>query len=378
MTMTVGFVGAGQLARMAQQAAIPLGLRLRLLAESTDDSAAQVVPDVVVGDYRNLDDLLAFAKGCDVVTFDHELTDPQHLAELAAAGAQLVPSPQTKRFAQDKRHQRATLGGLGIPVPRNRSVADLVDVEGLAADAGWPVVLKAVRGGYDGRGVWVVAGASEAGEVLRDAASAGIELIGEAFVPIERELAVMVARRPSGESAIYPVVETVQSSGICNEVIAPAPVSPDVAQAARDLAGRIADAVEATGILAVELFSTADGLLLNEVAARPHNSGHWSIEGAVTSQFANHLRAVCDLPLGATDPTSPVSVMVNVLGRADGADPADLLPAVLEDPDVHVHLYGKTARPGRKLGHVTVCGDDLNDVRERARLAAATLGQEIS
>ena len=373
----VGFVGAGQLARMAQQPAIALGLQLRLLAEAADDSAAKVVPDVVVGNYRSLDDLLSFARGCDVVTFDHELTDPEHLAALEAAGVRLVPTPAAKRFAQDKRYQRTSFAEKGLPVPEHRDVDDVADVEQLAADVGWPVVLKAVRGGYDGRGVWVVSDASEAATVVTDAAQAGVDLMAEAFVPIERELAVMVARRPSGEVAVYPVVETVQSDGICNEVIAPATVEPAVATAARDLAERVAAVTGATGILAVELFATKDGLVINEVAARPHNSGHWTIDGAATSQFENHLRAVCDLPLGSTDPVAPISVMVNVLGRDDGTDPADLLPAALTDPDVHVHLYGKSARAGRKLGHVTVCGDDLDVVRKRARAAAAAVGRRI-
>ena len=377
MTRTVGFVGAGQLARMAQQAAIPLGIRLRVLAETPTDSAAQVVPDVMVGDYRNLDDLLAFAEGCDVVTFDHELTSPAHLLALEQAGCRLAPTPAAKRFAQDKWHQRSMLGSLGFPVPPHALVRTAADVEAFARTHSWPVVVKAVRGGYDGRGVWVVEDAAEAAAVV-DSAHEGRELLVETFVPIIRELAVMVARRASGDQAVYPVVETVQSSGICNEVIAPAQIEPAVATAARDLAGRIAEAIGVTGIFAVELFQMADALLINELAARPHNSGHWSIEGAKTSQFANHLRAVCDWPLGSTEPIAPVSVMVNVLGREDGSDPADLLQGALGDPNTHVHLYGKVPRPGRKLGHVTVCGDDAADVRKRARAAAAALGQEIT
>ena len=373
MRPVVGFVGAGQLARMAQQAAIALGIHLRVLAESHDDSAAQVIGDVVVGDYRNLDDLRAFAKGCDVVTFDHELTDPEHLAALAAEHA-VAPTPAAKRFAQDKRFQRERLAAEGLPVPAFRVVTTVDDVVALAEQTSWPVVLKAVRGGYDGRGVWVVDDAGAAAAVI---ASAGAELLAEAFVPIQRELAVVVARRPSGEAVAYPVVETVQVDGICNEVIAPAPVDDAVAAAAHDLGLRVAGTVGADGILAIELFWTGDDLVVNEVAARPHNSGHWSIEGARTSQFANHLRAVLDWPLGSTEPTAPWSVMVNVLGREDGSDPADLLPAALRDPGAGVHLYGKAARPGRKLGHVTVCGDDLDDVRARARAAAAALGQEI-
>jgi 5-(carboxyamino)imidazole ribonucleotide synthase len=251
---------------------------------------------------------------------------------------------------------RERLMALGVPTPKWSS-----DVDALAR----PYVAKSVRGGYDGRGVWFVGPDDE----LPDT-----DLIVEERVPIVRELAIQVARSPSGATATWPVVETVQADGICIEVIAPAPdLSDDIARAASDIAVRIATELDVTGCLAVELFETADGLLVNELAMRPHNSGHWSIDGAVTSQFEQHLRAVLDWPLGATDPVAPVTVMVNVLGGA-ATDLVGALPGVLRsDPGVKVHLYGKTARPGRKLGHVTVVGDDLSDVRARARAAAERL-----
>ena len=370
---TVGIVGAGQLARMAQQAAIPLGIDLRVLADSPEDSAAQVIPDAIVGDYRSLDDLRRLAKACDVLTFDHELPSPDHLETLAAEGFVLRPSPQAKVFAQDKTHQRTTLAGKGLPVPAFAEVRDTGDVERFADAHGWPVVLKAPRGGYDGRGVFFVADSAQAAAAL----NTGAPLLAEAKVALVRELAVLVARRPSGESVVWPLIETVQVDGILRELVVPAPVDPERAASARDLGMRIAEAIDLTGVMAVELFDTGDELLINELACRPHNSGHWTIEGSATSQFANHLRAVLDWPLGDTRALAPAVVTVNVLGRADGFDPADGLAAALSQPGVGVHLYGKSARPGRKLGHVTAMGEDVDEVRSRARAAAAALGDQL-
>jgi 5-(carboxyamino)imidazole ribonucleotide synthase len=372
MAPVLGIVGAGQLARMTQQAAIALGVDLRVLADAADDSAAQVIPDVVVGDYRSLEDLRGFAKGCDVVTLDHELPDPRHLEALVDDGVVLRPSPGAKRFAQDKAHQRMRLGGAGFPVPPFARVATVGEVEDFGAEHGWPLVLKAPRGGYDGRGVFFVGSPGEARSALRDG-----PLLAEARVPLERELAVLVARRPSGEAVVYPVVETVQVAGILRELVVPAPISSERAVEARDLGLRIAEHIDVAGVVAIELFDTGSALLVNEPACRPHNSGHWTIEGAATSQFANHLRGVLDWPLGAPRPLAPSVVTVNVLGRADGFDPADGLTAALSVGDVGVHLYGKAPRPGRKLGHVTALGEDLDGTRERARRAAAELGEGL-
>lgn len=368
----VGIVGAGQLARMAQQAAIPLGIELCVLADDADDSAAQVIPNVIVGDYRSPDDLRRLAKAVDVVTFDHELPDPAHLASLAAEGFVVRPAPHAKLFAQDKLHQRRRLSELGFPVPEHAAVADVADVERFASTSGWPVVLKAPRGGYDGRGVFVVHDAREA----EDALARG-PLLAEAFVALVRELAVLVARRPSGETVVWPLVETVQVDGILRELLVPAPVDTRLAGEALELGGRIAEAIDLTGVMAVELFDTGHGLQVNELACRPHNSGHWTIDAAQTSQYANHLRAVLDWPLGATGALAPAIVTVNVLGRSDGFDPADGLARALELPGVSVHLYGKLARPGRKLGHVTAMGDNAADVRDVARRAADALGEPL-
>jgi 5-(carboxyamino)imidazole ribonucleotide synthase len=367
----VGMVGAGQLARMTHQAAIPLGQSLRLLADSPDDGAAMVAADVVVGDYRDLDDLRAFARGCDVVTWDHEHVPNEHIRALAADGVAVHPGPDALRFAQDKQAMRERLTELGVPCPPWAPVATAADVERFASQAGWPVVLKATRGGYDGKGVWVVSDADQAGEVL----DIGATFLVEEKVAIVRELAADVARSPFGQGAAWPVVETVQENGICVEVLAPAPgLADEVAEQAQALALRIAEELGVTGVLAVELFETADGLLVNELAMRPHNSAHWTIEGARTSQFEQHLRAVLDYPLGDTTPTAPVTVMANLLGG-----PEDVVPKALDErvhhclahwPDVKIHLYGKQFRPGRKVGHVTALGTDLDTVRGRAHAAA--------
>ncbi len=368
----VGMVGAGQLARMTHQAAIALGQSLRILAESAADGAALVAADVVVGDYRSLDDLRAFAAGCDVVTWDHEHVPNGHIAALAADKVAVHPGAGALRYAQDKQAMRERLGELGIPCPRWAPIGSARDLDEFAARVGWPLVLKATRGGYDGKGVWVVANALDAAAVL----ASGTPLLAEEKVPIARELAADVARSPWGQGAAWPVVETVQQDGICVEVIAPAPELPDErAEEAQQLALRIAAEFGVTGVLAVELFETSDGrLLVNELAMRPHNSAHWTIEGARTSQFEQHLRAVLDYPLGATTPTAPVTVMANLL-----AGPDDVVPSGIDErvhhcmarwPDLKIHLYGKGFRPGRKVGHVTALGTDLAEVRARARAAA--------
>ena len=368
----VGMVGGGQLARMTHQAGIALGLSLRVLATTADESAARVATDVRLGAHTDLAALQAFAEGCHAVTFDHEHVPQEHVRALEAAGIACYPPADALRFAQDKAAMRERLGELGVPIPRWAPVRDVADVVAFAAEAGWPVVLKATRGGYDGRGVWVVADADDAGDVV----DTGAPLLVEELVDLRRELAALVARSPFGQGATWPVVETVQRDGICHEVIAPAPdLDPDVAVAAEELALKLAGELGVVGVLAVELFETTDGrLLVNELAMRPHNSGHWTIDGAVTSQFEQHLRAVCDYPLGETTPVARWTVMANVLG-GDGEPELDkrLHQALAADPGLKVHLYGKEVRPGRKIGHVTVVGDDLDTVRRRAVAGARML-----
>ncbi|TDE20068.1 5-(carboxyamino)imidazole ribonucleotide synthase [Actinomadura sp. 6K520] len=370
----VGMAGGGQLARMTQQAAIGLGVPLRVLTGAPDDAAAKAVSDVLVGDDRALDDLTAFAEGCDVVTFDHEHVPGPHIRELEAAGKACRPGSAALAHAQDKLVMRDRLGKLGVPCPAYAHVPPsepLEFLDGFAAEHGWPVVLKATRGGYDGKGVWIVKDPDAAGDLVRRLLGKGVDLLAEQHVPFRRELAALVARSPYGQGAAYPVVETVQEGGICTEVISPAPGLPgDLAAEAQRLALSIAGDLGVVGLLAVELFETGEGLLVNELAMRPHNSGHWTIEGARTSQFEQHLRAVLDLPLGSTEPTAPCTVMANVLGGDDPDVYSRYFHVMAHDPGVKVHMYGKEPRPGRKIGHVTALGDDLADVRARARHAA--------
>jgi 5-(carboxyamino)imidazole ribonucleotide synthase len=374
----VAVVGGGQLARMMAQAAVGLGVPLRLLAEGPAVSAAQVVADTVVGDYRDLDVLREVTEGCAVVTFDHEHVPTEHLHALDRAGHACRPGPEALVHAQDKAVMRARLGHLGVPCPRNAVVEDAASVARFADGVGgFPVVLKTTRGGYDGKGVWVVRSADESAEAFMVAAASGVDILAEELVDFRRELSAVVARSPSGQVAAYPVVESVQRDGICWEVIAPAPdLDDDLAVEAQHIAMRVAGELDVTGILAVELFETRDGrVLVNELAMRPHNTGHWSMDAAVTGQFENHLRAVLDLPLGSPEARARWTVMVNILGGDHGALSEDLYagyPHVLaRDPRVKVHLYGKDVKPGRKVGHVTAYGDDLDEVRERAQHAAA-------
>jgi 5-(carboxyamino)imidazole ribonucleotide synthase len=398
----VGIVGAGQLARMTLQAAVSLDIPMRVLAARPDDGAALVWPDVMIGPPGSREALFAFAKDCDVLTFDHELVDPAILTALEAAGHCLRPSAAAQIFAQDKGEQRVRFAALGLPVPAHCLAGSVTEIEAFAADHGWPVVAKARRGGYDGRGVWVLdspdaARALVAAVTGRDGAEAsgGGEganhpprptphplLVVEQWLPIERELAVLLARRPGGQKVTYPVVETVQVDGICHEVLAPAAFRrmPLIAspfrvdkEAAIRLGEAVADAIGVVGILAIEMFVVDDELYINEVATRPHNSGHYTIEGCVTSQFENHLRAVLDLPLGSTALTAPAAVMANLLGGPRPGHPAARLPEALTVEGIHVHLYGKESRPGRKIGHVTALGETIEDARRRAVRAAGLL-----
>jgi len=365
-------VGGGQLARMMAQPAIALGLPLRLLAEAEGVSAAQVIVDQTVGDYRDLDVLRRATAGASVVTFDHEHVPTEHLHALEAEGLAVRPGPEALVHAQDKAVMRERLSALGVPCPRHAVVADVEEVVAF----GFPCVLKTTRGGYDGKGVWVVRAPEDCAEAFEAAAASGVRILAEELVDFRRELSALVARSPSGQAAAYPVVASTQLDGICHEVVAPAPdLDEELAGQAQALALRVAGELGVTGILAVELFETTDGrILVNELAMRPHNTGHWTQDGAVTSQFENHLRAVMDLPLGSPAPRARWTVMVNILG---GPHPEvgrlyDGFPhALARDPHLRVHLYGKQMRPGRKVGHVNAYGDDLEDCLERARHAAA-------
>jgi 5-(carboxyamino)imidazole ribonucleotide synthase len=380
----VTMIGGGQLARMTHQAAIALGQTLRVLAVSPDDPAAQVTPDVVIGAHTDADALRRAAAGSDAFTFDHEHVPTEILEKLVAEGVNVAPPPSALIHAQDKLVMRRRLESLGAPVPRFAAVTDVADVDAFAARVDAPIVVKTVRGGYDGRGVALTEDLAEARAVVAAYLADGTDVLIEERVQMRRELAALVARSPFGQGAVWPVVQTVQKDGICVEVVAPAPgLDGELASAASQLALRLASELGVVGLLAVELFETVDGgLMVNELAMRPHNSGHWTMDGSRTSQFEQHLRAVLDYPLGDTTPIAPVTVMANVLG-------AQQTPAMSMDerlhhlfarlPEAKVHLYGKGERPGRKIGHVNILGaaegsldDDayVADVRERAARAA--------
>ncbi|KMO80449.1 N5-carboxyaminoimidazole ribonucleotide synthase [Mycolicibacterium obuense] len=367
-------VGGGQLARMTHQAAIALGQTLRVLAVRADESAAQVTPDVVLGHHTDYDALRRVADGATALTFDHEHVPTELLEKLVADGVAVYPPPEALVHAQDKLVMRRRLAALGAPVPRFSEVTSTGQAEAFAIEVGGPVVIKTVRGGYDGRGVIMADSPDEAREIVGRYLADGVPVMVEEKVAMRRELAALVARSPFGQGAAWPVVETVQEDGICVTVIAPAPSLGDLGTAATELALGLASELGVVGVMAVELFETEDGsLLVNELAMRPHNSGHWTMDGSRTSQFEQHIRAVLDYPLGDTSPLTPYTVMGNVIGAA-------VLPDMSMDERIHhlcaripeakVHLYGKEERPGRKIGHVNIVGDDWESLRERAERAA--------
>lgn len=375
-------IGGGQLARMTHQAAIALGQTLRVLATSPDESAAQVTSDVVLGAHTDLDALRRAADGVAALTFDHEHVPTEHLEKLVAEGVNVAPPPEALVHAQDKLLMRTRLHAIGAPVPRFAAIGSVADVEEFVRQIGGPVVIKTVRGGYDGKGVMMADDLPQARDIVERHLADGVALLAEERVEMRRELAALVARSPFGQGAAWPVVETVQRDGICVEAFAPAPgLSEQLRVEAQQLGLRLAAELGVVGVLAVELFETVDGMLLvNELAMRPHNSGHWTMNGSVTSQFEQHLRAVLDYPLGDTAAIAPAVVMANVLGAPETPQMSmdeRLHHLFARIPDAKVHLYGKGERPGRKLGHVNVLGSDMDEVRERAVRAAHWLSHAV-
>ena len=371
MTTTVGVIGGGQLARMMIPAAINLGLDYRVLAENEGSSAKLAA--TAVGDYTHVQTVLDFAADCDVITFDHEHVPTPVLEALLSAGIAVHPGPHALEFAQDKIRMRERLAELGVPVPAWARAVTPADVEAFLTEWGGRAVAKTPRGGYDGKGVRVITSAAEVADWLGGLAE-GQSILLEEFVEFRRELSQMIARRPSGDTVLWPVVESVQVDGVCKEVISPAPHSQGkIADMTGDIATTIANGLDVTGVMAVELFETTDDrILVNELAMRPHNSGHWSQDGCTTSQFEQHLRAVLDLPLGATGALAPWTVMVNILGGpASGEMTSRYSAAMAEHPTAKIHNYGKASRPGRKVGHVNVAGDELDEVVYQARGAAS-------
>lgn len=373
---TVGVVGAGQLARMMAQAAIPLEVRLVLLAASEVDGAAKVVPDVLVGSPDDPEKVRELAEQVDVLTFDHELVDPEFLAKLESEGVTVWPSASTMALAQNKIRQHTELAEIGLPIPQWAEVHSADDVIAFGEQHGWPVVLKASRGGYDGRGVWMIKNPEEAESTFAEAHAAGLTLLVEERVPLDLELAVLTARRPNGDIAIWEPVETVQRNGMCNELVVPVKADPRIVAEAVMIARKIVEHVKPVGVLAIEFFVSNGKVLINELAPRPHNSGHWTIEGSQTSQFQQHLRAILDLPLGDTSLNAPVIATENILGPANGSNPSESMPLAMQIRGANIHLYGKEARPGRKLGHITVLGKELDETRQRASLAVQQITGE--
>ncbi|RLZ02440.1 5-(carboxyamino)imidazole ribonucleotide synthase [Kocuria tytonicola] len=381
----IGVVGGGQLARMMAPAATALGVELRVLAESPDVSAVAAVATAPTGDYTDLATLQRFAADVDVLTFDHEHVPTEHLQALEAHGVAVRPGPAALEHAQDKLVMRRAVEALGLPNPRWAEVHSPEELVAFGERVGWPVVLKTPRGGYDGKGVLKLEGPGDAGRgpaaqwFERAAAGTDRGLLAEEAVSFRRELSAMVARRPSGETAAWPVVESIQVDGVCDEVIAPAPdLDPQVERAARGAAVRLAQELGVTGVMAVELFEvpgTEEGFAVNELAMRPHNSGHWSMDGAVTGQFEQHLRAVLDWPLGDTDVLAGAAVMKNVLGGENGDLFTAYPQAMAAEPRAKIHTYGKSVRPGRKIGHVNAVGgaDEVQRLRRIATRAAGIL-----
>lgn len=379
-TTTIGVIGGGQLARMMYAPAISLGVNLRLLAEGPDVGAARVIRDVVVGDYHDEATVRRFASGCDVITFDHEHVPTSILRGLEADGILVRPGPDALQHAQDKLLMRQRLTrSLDAPAPRWRHCPDAAALQAFGDQIGWPIIAKASRGGYDGHGVWPIAGPPDCDRPFAEAKdhSAGepVQIIGEEYIDFDRELSVLVVQSPSGQAVCYPVSETIQLDGVCRETVTPAPGLSDAQAAAIAKLGLdIADELQVVGMLAVELMQRRDSsVVINELAMRPHNTGHWTIDGAHTSQFENHLRAVLNLPLGDPRARDKWCVMVNVLGGAVEDLTGGLLHCFARDPRLRVEFYGKQLRPGRKVGHVVCYGDELAEVRSRARQAAGYL-----
>jgi 5-(carboxyamino)imidazole ribonucleotide synthase len=368
----IGIFGGGQLAQMLTQAAISLGLETVIFERTADSPAGRLTQHEIVGAWENPALLARFAAQCDLITLENEFVDAGILAALAAQGKLVAPTATALARVQDKLVQKQCLAAAGLAVAPFCEVATPDDVVQASVELGWPLLLKTRRNGYDGYGNATLHRRADVPAAWERLSRGGSPLMVEAFVPFERELAVMVVQSRSGATARYPVVETVQERHICRIVRAPARIAPAQATAASDMAAAAVAAVEGTGIFGVELFALADGqVLVNELAPRPHNSGHYTIEGCVTSQFENHLRAVLGWPLGQTDLRAPAAVMVNILGRRDEPAAANAVQAALAVPGAYVHVYGKRqSRVGRKMGHVTALGATVAEAEAIAWRAA--------
>jgi 5-(carboxyamino)imidazole ribonucleotide synthase len=375
----VGIIGGGQLARMTAEAAAELGVDIVILEREVDSPAGQIVgrANEIVGDWRDPAARRELAHRVDLITLENEFVDAAALEWFVARETPVLPAPATLRLIQDKLLQKQTLAAAGLPVATFHAVSSEAAAIEAGATLGWPYVLKARRLGYDGHGNLTIASPGEVPAAARSLGGAAgqpgpLDLYAEAFVRFGRELAVMVARRPNGETVTYPVVETVQRDHICHEVSCPADIAADVQDRARALATRAVEAVGAVGVVGVELFLLEDGVILvNELAPRPHNSGHYTIEGCRTSQFTNHLRGVLDCRLGSTELVAPACAMVNLLGTRNGEARPSNVDQAAAVPNAIVHFYGKRqVRLGRKMGHVTALGQSTDEAIATARYAA--------
>ena len=375
-TPRIGAIGGGQLARMMTPPAIHLGLDFKVLAEAEGSSAGLAVS--MVGDYNQIENLQAFADSVDVITFDHEHVPLDLLRVLEAAGVSVQPPSKALAFAQNKLHMRKRLSELNLPMPNWAEIKTPAELDEFISVNGGVAILKTPIGGYDGKGVRVVRSAADAAEWFSNINDFGGSLLAEEKVNFVGEVAQLSARTPSGQFKAWPLVETIQENGVCAVVIAPRPnTSTAMFDEAENIAKIVAEGLGVTGVLAVEMFVTAEGrLLINELAMRPHNSGHFSIEGSTTSQFEQHLRAVLDLPLGDTAPKAAWSVMINLLGvDSQNTFVGHFEKAMQLHRQSKLHTYGKGARAGRKMGHVTVVSDDLDFALAEAKAAAAVLLQ---
>jgi 5-(carboxyamino)imidazole ribonucleotide synthase len=367
---TLGVVGGGQLGRMMGEAAGPLGVELVVSDPTPDCPAAPVVREQIVGDFDDYDAIRDLAERVDVLTFEIELADPDEMQRVSQeTGTPVHPSPETLRTIQDKLVQNRALADAGIPIPEFRTVDDEADLLAAGEELGWPVMCKAREGGYDGRGNLPAENPGVAEAALE---ALGGPALAEEMVDFERELAVMGVKGAE-EVRAYPVTETIHEAEILRETACPARAAPEVRERAREVAFEVLEMLDGRGVYGIEMFETREGeILVNEIAPRPHNSGHWTIEGARCSQFEQHVRAVLGWPLGAAERRGP-SVTANLLGDVDGPETAELsgIEAVLGAPMASLHWYGKReVRPLRKMGHVTLVDDDAADcgeLLERAR-----------
>jgi 5-(carboxyamino)imidazole ribonucleotide synthase len=331
-----------------------LGLEFTVFTSNANDSAAQVA-DFILGDYRDLDSVLAFAKDCDVITFEHELVPQSVIKGLESAGVKVYPRAESFIYSQNKLEMRKKVAELGLPNPK------YAQYEGGASPMEFPLIAKLPAGGYDGRGVYLINNQSELDELFKNNGT----LLLEEKLPFDFEISVMVARSPHNQAATWPATLTVQSEGICTMTITPIPdISPKLEESVQSAALKIANGINLVGVMAVEIFIVGDKFFINELALRPHNSGHWTIEGAKTSQFEQHLRAILDLPLGSTALTNKYAVMGNVLGGEKTDMYRPYLHLMARTPELHFHQYRKEVRPGRKIGHVTLCGENLLELKQ--------------